>query len=520
MLKNPLTAWLRPVLTLLALAGVLALTACGGGNGAPNNQFDRPTAVAVTPSSGTTAPHSPFTFTVTGGSSPYFLFSSDPGIASVPASIAGNTFTVTPGDVSVATGVTITVRDSNGTSTTALLNVSATKTLVVLPATADVFSGVPATLSITGGSPPYTAVSSNASVLPVPSTVSTTVPLLAANVTAATPVVVTIQDSTGQTASATLSVKPSVLLPASITITGNPNCSASGAQLCSGQDGSATVTVTGGTGASVAGRQIKFDVVVGTYSLVATNSAVPAQSVTVLTDQNGLAAVTIRVPVTAVTQYATIRATDVTSGSSVVGQFTIAQFVNGNSVLSVIPTGTTTFTGPDKTKCASGGVASFYVFGGTPPYTVQTNFPTAITLTGSPVATSGGAFSVSPNGTCFTGLTFAITDAAGRTLLTPPTVDNVLGTLDAPAQPILLTPSSIGPVACNAGAQIGQIIATGGTGTYTVGVVSAGGTGTPIVATAASGLITVTGGAGGAAHGDWTINVSSGSLQTATVHCT
>ena len=32
----PLTTWLRPLLTLVALAGVLSLAACGGGNGAPS----------------------------------------------------------------------------------------------------------------------------------------------------------------------------------------------------------------------------------------------------------------------------------------------------------------------------------------------------------------------------------------------------------------------------------------------------------------------------------------------------
>jgi len=209
-------------------------------------------------------------------------------------------------------------------------------------------------------------------------------------------------------------------------------CTGSGATLCSGQDGTASVVVTGVGGATLAGRSVRFDVVLGTFSLIAANSTVPAQTLTVQSDQNGLAAVTLRVPQAALTQFATLRATDVASGSTLIAQFTIAQFVNGNSVLSVIPTGTTTFTGPDSAHCAASGVAAFYIFGGTPPYTVQTNFPTAVSLGGVPVSVSGGAFTVSPNGTCFTGLTFAITDSAGRTLLTPPTVDNVLGTA-APA---------------------------------------------------------------------------------------
>ena len=52
-----LTAWLRPLLTLAALAGVLSLAACGGGNGAPNNPFEPPPAVpgplTITPDTAT-----------------------------------------------------------------------------------------------------------------------------------------------------------------------------------------------------------------------------------------------------------------------------------------------------------------------------------------------------------------------------------------------------------------------------------------------------------------------------------
>src|SRR4029453_10666172 len=279
--------------------------------------------------------------------------------------------------------------------------------LTVLTVTTTVYSGVPATLTLTSGTAPFSVFSSNASILPGTQTSSSTIPLLANQVNTNTPVTLTVQDASGQQVPITVTVSPSLLLPASITITGNPVCTGSNATLCSGQDGTATVVVTGVGGATLAGRSVRFDVVLGQFSLIAANSTVPAQTVTVQTDQNGVAAVTLRVPVNAGTQFATLRATDVTSGSTVIGQFTIAQFVNGNSVLSVIPTGTTTFTGRDTAHCAESGVASFYIFGGTPPYAVATNFPTAVSLIGVPVLASGGSFSVAPNGTCFTGLTFA-----------------------------------------------------------------------------------------------------------------
>jgi hypothetical protein len=270
-----------------------------------------------------------------------------------------------------------------------------------------------------------------------------------------------------------VTVKPALLLPASITITGNPNCAASGADLCSGQDGTATVQLTGAAGAPLAGRQVRFDVVQGTYSISSTAPGQPlVQSLTVTTDQNGTATVRLVVPVNAATQVATLRATDVTDGSSVVGQFTIAQFVNGNSVLSVIPTGTTTFTGPDTAHCSNGASATFYVFGGTPPYTIATNFPGAISISGAPVQRSGGGFTITTNGTCFTNLTFAITDAAGRTLLTPPTASNVFGTTPPPPTPVAVFPSS-GYDFTSTGGCAGRTLpftVTGGTPPYSVQV--------------------------------------------------
>src|SRR5207248_9515737 len=104
----------------------------------------------------------------------------------------------------------------------------------------------------------------------------------------------------------------------------------------------ASVKVTGPAVAPLAGRNVQFDVVQGDFSIASTAPGSPlVQSLTVATDQNGTAIVKLVVPTTAATQFGTIRATDVTSGSSVIGQFTIAQFVNGNSVLSIIPTGVT-----------------------------------------------------------------------------------------------------------------------------------------------------------------------------------
>jgi hypothetical protein len=431
-------------MTLAALAAILSLAACGGGNGAPNNPYQSggTTPLAITPAAATTYSGTPFTFIVTGGTQPYTVISSNQAALPVVGTLNGNTLVVVPGNVGATTQATLTIRDA-----------------------------------------------------------------------------------AGATAAAAITVNPALLLPASITITGNPNCSNAGADLCSGQDGLATVQVLGPAGAPLAGRPVRFDVVQGDFGISSTSPGQPVvQSLVVNTDQNGNAAVRLVVPTTAATQMATIRATDVTSGSSVVAQFAIAQFVNGNSVLSVIPTGVTTFTGPDTQTCSAGASATFYVFGGTPPYTIATNFPQAVSLSGNPVLRSGGGFTITTNGICFTGLTFAITDAAGRTLLTPPTADNVFGTAEPAPKPIVLTPSSIGtstaPLTCSMNAQLGQMLATGGTGTYATAVVPDSTSTGQIIATASTGQITVSVGSTSDAHGKFTINVSSGSaLTSAIVFC-
>ena len=71
---------------------------------------------------------------------------------------------------------------------------------------------------------------------------------LPGNVAGATTVSFTCQGFVRPYNHGPLTVNPALLLPASITITGNPNCAASGATLCSGQDGSALVQVIGPAG--------------------------------------------------------------------------------------------------------------------------------------------------------------------------------------------------------------------------------------------------------------------------------
>ena len=450
MIATRLTAWLRPALTLLAAASVLALTACGGGSGAPNNPFE-------------------------------------PG-PPVPTA------------------------------------------LVVVPDEATAYAGTPLILSISGGTPPYQAFSSNPAALPVPQSVSgDTIALLANNVDAPQAANVTIRDAANQTALVEVTVRPAVLLPASITIVPN-SAPCPGGDACSGQTSVATVKATGPGGAPLTGRQVRFDVVQGTFSLATTNPGAPlAQTQTVITDANGEARVIISVPANTPTQIGLLRATELVTGSQVTGQFVIAQVTAGEGVLSVAPSGAVTITGPAQNVCSAGVRVSFYIFGGTPPYRVVSNFPDAVTLVGTPVLTNGGGFDIVTNGSCFINLTFAITDATGRTLTTGlPTVTNSPGTV-APAPPTPAPTLAITPptqsVTGNCNSQrTYQFAVTGGNSPYSVVVGQPTGwtiTGVPITASGSTFTASYSG-AGGSGSNTLTV-VDSGAPQqtvTASINCT
>ena len=85
MVEPRMTAWLRPFVTLLALAGVLSLGACGGGSGAPNNPYNNPGTVLlqVLPLSTTVYSGVPSSVTITSGKAPFTLFSNNPAILPV-----------------------------------------------------------------------------------------------------------------------------------------------------------------------------------------------------------------------------------------------------------------------------------------------------------------------------------------------------------------------------------------------------------------------------------------------------
>jgi hypothetical protein len=379
--------WLRPVLALCALAGLLALGGCGGGSGAPNNPF----ATKPTP--------------------------------------AGP--------------------------------------LSVLPPTAVVYSHTPATLQVSGGTPPYQAFSSNSAVLPVAQNVDTgVVVLVAGDVTADTAVVITVQDAGGQTATSAVTVRPAPLFGGLTVVPSRTVCGTNA--VCSGDTATATVQVTGIAGAGIPNRQVRFDVVLGAFGIQSSNPAQPlVSSLTVVSDATGTARVVLQSTVNVPTQPAEIRATDLTTGNSVTASFTIVQQTDGSAILSVVPP-TATITGTFVNQCSAGFRIDYFIYGGTPPYRVSSTFPTAVTIFNSPVLFSGGAFEAVTNGTCVNPLVFTIVDATGRQ--TTATLINAPGTtvIPPPAAPPALVVKNSSPLTvagCTTGTNFSFTV-TGGTPQY------------------------------------------------------
>jgi len=365
--------------------------------------------------------------------------------------------------------------------------------LFVLPPTATVYSHTPATLTVSGGAAPYQAFSSNASILPVSQAVNAaTVVLLPNDVAAPTAVTVTVQDSTGQTATATVTVSPAPIFG---TLTITPARTACGANtVCAGDTATATVQVLGAGGAGIPNRQVRFDVVTGAFGIQSSSPGQPLVATkTVVSDANGNANVVLQAAVNAPTQPAEIRATELTTSNSVVGDFTIVQVTDGSAILSVVPA-TATITGADTATCSTGFRIDYFIYGGTPPYHVSSTFPASVTLVNTIVAAAGGFFEAITNGSCVNPLTFTIVDAVGRQVTAQ--LINQPGTAAPPAPPgapISVTPASysVGPgVASCTGKTFGFVI-TGGTPPYSVA--SPGAVAAPNPVPTSPGSVTISG---------------------------
>jgi len=443
MVEPRLTAWLRPTLALVGLAGILTLAGCGGGSGSPNNPYVPPPVVPI---------------------------------------------------------------------------------LTVQPANITAYSGVPTTVTITGGQGPFTVFSNDTAVLPVtPSVAGNTIVVLANQVTADTTVQLTVQDAFGNTKPVTVSVKAAPILNALAFAPSGSDC---GTNLCSGQAGTATVTASGAAGVPLTNRTIRFDIVYGPIGIMTTNPATPVvQTLTVVTDTKGVATVGVLAVANSPTQPAQLRATDVTSGNQQIANLTVVNStVAVQSPLTVVPS-TATITGAYLNVCSTGFRINYYIYGGTPPYSISSTFPTSVTLVNNFVARSGGFFEAITNGACVDPLQFTIVDSAGKQ--TTASLINTPGTAAPPSAPALsIAPGAVAATSCSG--KTFTFLPTGGTPPYNAYLAGFAGSSpptlTPSVIPAQGGTITVTFTAPEPINGTTTIVVGDSTVPqrtiTATITCT
>ncbi|MEO8386155.1 MAG: hypothetical protein ABI583_12990, partial [Betaproteobacteria bacterium] len=214
----------------------------------------------------------------------------------------------------------------------------------------------------------------------------------------------------------------------------------------------------------------------GDFRFVTPGTNVLVTSLIQNTDENGVARVIIRALVTAPTQVAILTSTDTVTGLVRRINFVIAQVTSGVGILSVLPSGTVTFTGAkplagQPAQCPFGGIIDHYIYGGTPPYQIVSPLPQYLTIFPSTVTTNGGSYRVTQSG-CGTA-TLLVTDAQNR-VIESPSVVSVLGPAgDAAPAP---TPNALTVTPTTQTLLCGQTGTStlSGSGTYTATVTTPG----------------------------------------------
>ncbi len=346
-----------------------------------------------------------------------------------------------------------------------------TGALSLTPLTATFYAGVPYTVTVSGGLPPYLVTSSEQTLVELNFTTSdheiSFVPRnpgvvdvgLDPNEVLRRSVNIDVRDSAGMQISRTYNVLQNFFTGYRESYSNT--CASGGAaatppQACSGTDSIINlVPVSNGT--LYGNREYQLDKVRGDFQFVVEDPSVTPQLVNqirVRTDHMGQAHIRMRVTNNAPTQIASYKITDVSTGSTTVALFGIVQQPVVDTI-TLLPN-TVTFTGTTSTRCGTGS-ADVFVSGGTPPYTLVAS--AGVLATPTTVDASGGRFTVSAGLTgtpCPTGTSVIVTDSRGATTILPVAIQP--GTGSPPA--LTAAPSSL-TLLCG---QSGSVTVVGGTG--------------------------------------------------------
>jgi hypothetical protein len=334
--------------------------------------------------------------------------------------------------------------------------------LSVLPATATLFSNLPTTFIVSGGTGSYIVTSSDQATLPITGAFTGNSFTVTPNPVAAdTPVTLTVRDSgTTTPVTAALTVKPRVV---SNIVTITPSASqpsGCGTALCSGGDAEVKASLSQ-NGVPIAGHEVRFEVVSGGFRIITSAPGQPellSLTGSTISDGAGVARIRIRADASAAPQTALIQITDVSSGAFQRTSFVIAQ----SPGFFVTPTAVT-FIGPNLDQCAASGSADFFVFGGAPPYTISNTSPQAFSVSRSFLSNSGDSFTVSVVGGCVAepGAPIVVRDSQGRVVTV--TAANKVGTRPS-TTPLQVSPSTVTLSECTTKASVTVV---GGSGVYT-----------------------------------------------------
>ncbi|MBI5675245.1 MAG: Ig-like domain-containing protein [Nitrospirae bacterium] len=188
-----------------------------------------PSAVTVTGFANPEAnPADDVTFTITGGTGPFSMFSNNNAIIASQGPLGGSTFVVDPDAVAVSNAVLITVQDSIGAFATATVTVTPpVSSFTLLPSAISVLEGDSVTVYLYGGIGPYETFTTDASGLCAPAPddlVPPTPPQLEDTVTsfvvgpiplgcAGQTHTITLVDNIGKQATFKITINPDVIAP-------------------------------------------------------------------------------------------------------------------------------------------------------------------------------------------------------------------------------------------------------------------------------------------------------------------
>ena len=334
-------------------------------------------------------------------------------------------------------------------------------TIRILPDTAVLYSGLPTTFTVTGGTGAYIVTSSNQAVIPVAGPMPGTFTLIPNPVVADTILTLTARDtSTTTPATATLTVKPGTV---SNNITVTPSSGDCAPAICSNGDAVVSTVISQG-GIPLAARGVRFEVVSGDFRFITSPAGVPetsALSVLTTTDETGTARARIRVNNNAQNQTGILQVTDVATGAYQRATIFIAQASATVSGFFTVPD-TLTFTGDRTDRCAIANIsAQVFVFGGTPPYTIANTASTAFTITPGVLTASGQSFTVTPTGVCAE-ITIPVRDGSGRVVTVA--LKNQPGTAPVPTPTALVvSPTAVTLGSCT---EVATVLVAGGNGSY------------------------------------------------------